>query len=283
MPPPKVKSPSELAFNLRLVAYDFGLKGFEDRLPNQRLGFRKLSRSKQLQPLFQNGTPTIPNIKPTAEETDTTQAQFVGVWVGMWPPAAGNYTTRAAAGGTKGGSVDRNKGYTKIPRDPHAVRVIAPIDRTTATYYGLVEPQGGLCEAYTIPIDEVFFFSEFRDDSATSFQSRKDTWARKVREACHLQQRVTSSTDGDEPEFRVEPDPDLGNEFSTLVGTNLPGNGPEVLQQPMDTIMHAGGDNAYDPQHKNEHLCKMITPEVLTLEEAASALQEFLVSNPMTC
>jgi hypothetical protein len=83
----------------------------------------------------------------------------------------------------KGGSIATLKSLVKSKYDPTALRVVCPRFRNTATYYALTSqhPMTKLCDGVMIDRSEVYFFPEFRDDTATSEQKRKDTWGEKVR------------------------------------------------------------------------------------------------------
>jgi len=65
------------------------------------------------------------------------------------------------------------------------LRVVCPRFRTTATYYVLThqDPVTKLCDGIMMDGPEVFFFSEFRDDSLTSYAERKARWGEHVRKS----------------------------------------------------------------------------------------------------
>jgi hypothetical protein len=116
----------------------------------------------------------------------------------------------------KGGSVNQNSGYTKLEFHPNALRIIAPFGRDNANYYALVNPQDGLCTGYHTPIEEVFFFKEFRDDTSTSFQNRV-TWGRIVRNALDCQERIPWTRGYDKTKFHVDQKRSLTTELAALI------------------------------------------------------------------
>src|SRR5436190_23223016 len=83
----------------------------------------------------------------------------------------------------KGNTIVFNKGFMKLPPDPHALRVVAPIGKENANYYALINQENGLCMGIHVEIDEVFFFAEYRDDTLTSIQERRSIWGKNVRYA----------------------------------------------------------------------------------------------------
>lgn len=68
------------------------------------------------------------------------------------------------------------------------LKVIAINDDTVTKYYALINPEKGLCEAVPIPMERVFFFAEFRNDSITSMEDRKSAWNAKVHDFCVVAQ-----------------------------------------------------------------------------------------------
>jgi hypothetical protein len=60
---------------------------------------------------------------------------------------------------------------------------VCPRFRTTATYYALTHQDSvtKLCDGVMVEGAEVFFYSEFRDDSLTSYAERKARWSGNVR------------------------------------------------------------------------------------------------------
>ncbi|EXJ85719.1 hypothetical protein A1O1_06087 [Capronia coronata CBS 617.96] len=172
------QGPAQLAFNLALVAYDYK---FEERKPNQLLSVRHFVKQPQISGLLAQGTSNIvvPRIQPSEEEKSQRDDSIVGVWVGMRPSWVDQNLNDNTVKAGKGSSVSSNKGFPLVQFDKTALRVVVPLGKKTANYYSLVNPMQGLCTAYHKPIEEVFFFPEFRDDAATSAHARRESWERR--------------------------------------------------------------------------------------------------------
>jgi hypothetical protein len=84
----RVQSVSDLAFNVSLVAYDFGYPG---RIPNQSLALRKATKAKNIASLLATEATTTPKLEPSQAELDLSEENTIGLWVGMRPSAALEY------------------------------------------------------------------------------------------------------------------------------------------------------------------------------------------------
>jgi hypothetical protein len=143
-----------------------------------------------------------PPIQPHPDETDES-AQYAAkcVYVGFMVPTIetdvldvlvndeGKSVTGAMAKG------ERKKEHTgacvnNMKRmNPHSerwpfFRVVTPCDNAKAEYYALYEKEAnsGRCNGIRISMADVFFFSEFRDDSCVSTRDRKSACSRLVNE-----------------------------------------------------------------------------------------------------
>jgi hypothetical protein len=306
----RVQSVSDLAFNVSLVAYDFGYPG---RTPNQSLALRKTTKTKNIASLLATEAITTPTLEPSQAEIHLSEDHIIGIWVGMRPSAALQYTQaalrsksvkgknaqadsqdvedeepaskkpRANLTPKKGGSVNQNSGYTKLEFDPNALRVISPFGRDNANYYVLVNPQDGLCTGYHTPIEEVFFFKEFRNDASTSFQNRVTCWGRIVRNALGCQQRIPWTRDCDKTKFQIDQKRSLANELAALIATYRMGGDKSVLRMALDLIDSADKDRSLGPFQENITLYKLVNEKVvLSLDECDLALKELQVRNRVT-
>src|ERR1700722_2278381 len=306
----RVQSVSDLAFNVSLVAYDCGYPG---RTPNQSLALRKTTKAKNIASLLATEATTTPILEPSQAEIHLSEEHITGLWVGMRPSAALQYTQaalrliavqgknaqtdsqdvedeepaskkrRANLTPKKGGSVNQNSGYTKLEFDPNALRVIAPFGRDNANYYALVNPQDGLCTGYQTPIEEVFFFNEFRDDTSTSFKNRVACCGRIVRNALGSQPRISWPRNYDKTKFHVDQQRSLANELAALIATYRMGGDKSVLGMALDLIDSVDKDRALWPLQENVTLDKLVNEKVvLSLDECDLALKELQVRNRVT-
>ena len=69
--------------------------------------------------------------------------------------------------------------------EPTALRAVCPRFQKKAVLYALTtrDEDTKLCDAVVISWEEVFFFSEFRNDTNTDCHIRKKTWSEKIRAA----------------------------------------------------------------------------------------------------
>lgn len=74
----------------------------------------------------------------------------------------------------------------ELQPDENSCLVVVALKNQTALFYALVNrvPETGLCETIMLKaIDDVYFFEQFRDDSATTAQGRRTSWTKKIRDA----------------------------------------------------------------------------------------------------
>lgn len=145
----------------------------------------------------------IPSIIPRPEELVEHENAIECVFVGM-TLSYGRIRDMAAAkdqaeqAGTKRkkekglAALDLEGDVEVIATDPEALRVVAKKSGRTATFYALANPnERSLCMGIVVPGEDVFFFEAVRDDSVTSYQGRKDSFARKIRDL--MAGRLTSA------------------------------------------------------------------------------------------
>lgn len=273
----RIPPSSELAYNVLLDAYEYN---FPDRKPRQHLRVRKLVKQPTVSGLLAKETPIVPPLAPTEEERIEVDDSAVGVWVGMRPSQTLDGKSKASK--AKGASVNSHKGQHLIHYDTSAMRVIAPLNKENANYYCLANPEQGLCVAYHTSIDEVFFFPEFRDDNASSVQARRDSWGKKVRDACQMKKEESWPRLYDKTKFLVDPKRSMANDLSQHMASYQRTGDTIWLRKAMDLIKTASQNEEFHPIKPNVNLHKLTTPQELSQEEATAALQELEVGERVT-
>ncbi|KAF2279950.1 uncharacterized protein EI97DRAFT_477459 [Westerdykella ornata] len=187
-------SDRQLFFNLALVAYECKEK------PQGHVFLRVKhfvgSRSK--------GTDTkiVPPVAPNEAELGAhigAQDVHIGLWVGMWTPTAANYATKAVGGRPRGDQApsreNKRQGrsveqliqsgeFTIEPHNKAALRVVINVKQRDGRYYVLKNPdENGLCEATTITTEEIFYAPEYRDDTLTNKEKRREKAHERISEA----------------------------------------------------------------------------------------------------
>ncbi|EXJ57121.1 hypothetical protein A1O7_07465 [Cladophialophora yegresii CBS 114405] len=278
------KSVDQLAFNVSLVAYDHGLTS-EDFPAGGRLGFREIKRNKKIEHL-KDGDYTIPPIKPTHQELSIDQAEFVGIWIGMRPSTANNVAEGGSSSNSfKGKSIQNlalSGGYTVLAKDPKALRVVVPMDKETASYYVLADPDNtGLCWGISVLITEVFFFPQYRNDAQTDVSKRKSEWSERVRKVSNPVEKVSFAKAYDKTKFQVPPKQSLANDLSSFMGTYIEGGDESVLRSAIDLIDRIDTDGSFIPPPHNTALVKLAQSTTnMSGEDCAAALSELLTLAP---
>ncbi len=276
----------QLAFNVSLVGYDHGLTA-EDLPAGGRLGFREIKRNKKIEHL-KDGEYTVPPLKPTHQELSIDQAEFVGIWVGMRPSPANKDTEGESSSNSKrlkGKSIQDlalSGGYPWLDKDSQALRVVVPMDKETASYYVLADPDNtGLCSGISVPITDVFFFPEYRTDAQTDSSKRKSEWSERVRKVSNPVEKITFAKNYDKTKFQVPPKQSLANELSSFVGTYIEGGDSSVLKSAIRLIDQIDTDGAFTPPPRNNALAKLAQSTTkMSGTECMAALSELLVSHP---
>ena len=273
----RVKGNDELAFNVQLVAYDHGI---ENRVQSQQLGLTELKRNTKIGDVDGDNY-TRPPLTPTHEELSTDRSAIGAIWVGMRPSNASEYLKNPSEK-SKGCSVNTigvKVELVVLKQDDQALRVVAPMDRETASYYALVDQKDGLCTGVSVVITEVFFFPEFRVDEDTSNQKRKSSWSDLVRKAIN-------------PLVVVAPRRALSTELSSVIGTDLEVGQEGLITNALEIINAADTDGFVGSPPENTSLAKLATSTTkLTVEDCKAALDELLVGqrdtrcdlNNLTC
>jgi hypothetical protein len=207
------KSIDQLAFNIVLVAYDHGL---DDELvfSGQRLGFGEIKRSIRLSKSLDY---EIPPVKPSDAELAFHAAENVGIWVGMIPTQR---QIPAVVGKNRGKCVNtldpEGVNFNLLPTDQTALRVVAPVNKKSASYYALVDPDDqGLCRGLLVDVSEVFFFSQYRDDNETAVATRKAAWPAIVRRVANSEKVDEEDSDSDSDASDLEERTQLSNAVNT--------------------------------------------------------------------
>jgi hypothetical protein len=274
-----VKPPTQCAINVSLIAYDPGL---ETMPQSQRIGFAEAKRNTKVTDLTQ-GQYTVPPIQPTTKEASVDRAPLIGLWVGMYLPSARNGQDE----NSKGKSVNTlalNVGLTILPTDPMALRVVVLMNRQTATYYALIDPDdSGLCTGVNVLVSDVLFFPQYRTDTQTDIQKRKSEWSELVRRISNPVEKDNMPKKYDTTKFQVPLRRSLANEISMHIGAYREGADPsKALTAAIKLIDEADTDIAFTSPPKNTSLAKLVSSKVMTARECESALAELLVSTRVT-
>lgn len=315
------KSTKELAFNIARIAYDYN---YPDRTPNQTLvvsKFTKLMGADKFAIMLANGEVTSPPLHPSDAEVDESKkSAYRGLWVGMRPSQASQWTPEAltkmrkeqaeneptkkpsksgrrgpaaasklpagARTPRKGSSIEDTKGggFFLLVQDKNALRVVAPIGKDNANYYALINQDDGLCTGIHIDIEEVFFYPEYRgDDTLTSIQDRRATWGRIVREAIKDKsiEKVTFVKGYDKRRFNVTPTLSLATEVVSLAAAYELGANKTVLSQMLSILNDLDPDSKYEPPVTNRGLRDMLTrQDKMSLLDCEVVVNEIAVSCP---
>lgn len=84
----------------------------------------------------------------------------------------------------KGHSVTKIQSASAVPKLTNladALKVVVIKGKPLSVFYGMVNQEGGLCEAINIDADEVFFFEQYRIDNLTDMSQRKARWSELIR------------------------------------------------------------------------------------------------------
>lgn len=257
MPSERMEFTQKLVFNVGIVAYEYKYAG---RVQYQRLAFRGIGKLAMANRDDELRRRRVPDVVPSAAEVSTEAASRVGLWIGMRPSTLHASDSPQSRGGE---SVNDYSGYRPILHDPKALRVIALIGSAGmyTKYYCLADEKDGLCKAYHIPLQDVFFFSEYRDDTLRDKDRRKIGWSRRAREACKARNVTGSCTlQAEESE-----DEDANNNPTSKTPVKVRTEAVEA-------------EVATQPEHyKMLHKLASGT-EVLSIEECGVAIQQFRVS-----
>jgi len=279
------KSIDQLTFNVFLVAYDHGLDlKHLQTASGQRLGFRDIKRNTKLADLKDDAY-TIPPLTPTHQELSIDQSANVGIWVGMRPS---NSTASKAAdmGNNKGKSIKAlalSGGYTILESDPNASRVVVPMHKETASYYALVDQDAttGLCSGINVPITEVFFFPQFRNDDLTDTAKRRSEWSELVRKVSNPVEKINFTKNYDKTKFIVPPNESYVNDLTSFVSTYFEGADASVLKSGMQLIHRMDTDGAFTPPHPHNNALAQLAQSTTRMsnKQCEAALSELLVSD----
>jgi hypothetical protein len=182
-----VKLHTNHAFNYQLWGYDAET---DERVENQVIRLNSIvakNRYKAVQEAStaDNGPPLVPTEEELRFDMDD-ETLLTAVIVGMRPscsPIQGYGDARLLKISGKRASVQPLKRDEILEYDPTALRVVCLCFRKDAVYYALTsrDEDTNLCDAVIISGEEVFFFSEFRNDTDTSYHARKMSWTKKIR------------------------------------------------------------------------------------------------------
>lgn len=140
------------------------------------------------------------------------------------------------------------------------------------SYYCLADEVDGLCSAYQVTTDEVFFFPEYRNDTIRDKQERRFNWSSKARDAhrCRTASRRSEITCAVNQVDRIEDKSWVLEEQGrnrVVSESNIQVKATEAHAIPTNTI------EIFTALHK---LAGGL--EVLSNEECEAAIQQFKVS-----
>ena len=175
-------------------------------------------------------------------------------------------------------------GFTIIATDAKALRVIVPMNRDTATYYVLVDPdKQGLCSAFNVDLTEVFFFPQYRNDAQTDTQKRKSEWSQLVLKFSNPIDKIIFSKNYDKTKFIVAPKKALANDLSSLIGAYLESREVSFLKTAIEILDRNDTEGASIIPHKNTALAQLANSTTkMSLQQCSDALSELLVSDRVT-
>jgi hypothetical protein len=200
----------------RLDRYAFNYVGdaYEHRVPQHLAGGITLFAEKVCMGILiqqhlenarnQDGSDVRPSLIPDDLEMKRTPKAVECIWVGMLPVVpkveeGGNSIEASSKDGPKRPSRGQKKTrktwsvanleddqFRLIPNNPNALRVVAKTQTKlvkTWHLYALTTSDNGskLCQGWKVPLEDVFFFKAFRDDTAAGFMKRKHATDLKIK------------------------------------------------------------------------------------------------------
>jgi hypothetical protein len=189
-PEQPMKPHTRHAFNYNLWGYDANT---DEQVENQVIRLNRLTAPRDRNELVQKAY-TVANgshVASTEEGLDfdmDDESLLTAVVVGMRPSCSPLKTygdAKLLKISEKRASV-RSLTFKKnaiLKHDPTALRVVCPRFQKKAVLYALTSRNEDtkLCDAVVISAEEVFFFPEFRNDTATDVHVRKKTCGEKIR------------------------------------------------------------------------------------------------------
>ncbi|KAI9794755.1 MAG: hypothetical protein M1816_002883 [Peltula sp. TS41687] len=133
-------------------------------------------------------------------------------------------------------------------------------------FYVTINPQDGVCETQLVDLEEVFYFPEFRDDSLTATEKRRQSWNKIIRD--HISQQLKEATKPEDIKFsrkvqaariNVPWKNSLANEIQFLVASYSISPERWILETLLDVLKKADADLTYQPPMKYMALHKLIT------------------------
>jgi hypothetical protein len=228
------------AINTNLVRYDFKTAASET-VPQMVL-IRFASRSKPCKDekpadMVNAGTLKVPPSKPTHAELVCTGAdkKNIGLWLGMRPPRAEDYTRKVLKSYLLNASVISSINMTTkvIAYEPNALRVVCVyFEHAHANFFALANPnEEGICEAIECKAHDIFYFAPYRVDTERVFGKRESGWNRKIVKAMGLADRKTESWPKryDKDKFQVPMPQSRMNDIVGGISTYLPNPGAQTL------------------------------------------------------
>jgi len=201
-------SPAQLDLRER-YGFNTYLEGYEHHIPKHLTEGTILYMAGTQSRRGPHTFDVAPPLTPTEKEVDPVGHEGLSpnIWVGMFSMSAATQenVTEDTDEGNDETSVTASAGTLRtladaqsvdelhiIAHDPKALRVVINKEGAKSTCYALVDPdEEGLCMGMPVPVDKVFFFHYFRDDTASSQELRRVGRNNKIRE---IQGRPPSRT-----------------------------------------------------------------------------------------
>lgn len=191
----RVQAHSQLFWHFGLIAYSC----LEKPPGHQFLRVREFNRSRK-----KVETVGYPPLTPTHNErvgVGISQAEKIGLWVGITIENAHKYRTKSARvakpevdqspkpkqGDNRSKSINdliKAGGFSLLPIDTKARQVVVDTGGAMAQMFAMSNPdENGLCQAIQVDAEEVWWAPEYRDDDETRMEQRRQKWPAKVRAA----------------------------------------------------------------------------------------------------
>lgn len=177
----RVRTADSLAYNTNGVGYEHNVeKQWEGCILKTSHISGKFLDSKV------NYHTTRTSLTPGTQELGSKENSCI--WIGMLPQNAMDYTSDALKASKDHGAQKRGQSIRAgqspliIANDLSALRVVVVFAHEQNKFFALINEKEGLSEAWRVKLEEIFFFSKFRDDDITSREQRGAVWSQKIKE-----------------------------------------------------------------------------------------------------
>ena len=281
--------PDSLAVNGLGIAYKHGI---QDRKKFAVLAIRSCTSKNLTEENLK-----LPKANPLSiskeEETLTSnpsKTQTV-LWVGMFLSnlrelAGGESNKQSVLSLSRGQSFVTGYRGRFLDTQPQAIRVGVLLSSKTLRYLALYNDVEGLSDGAKVSQAEVFFFSEFRDDSQTSATARTQYIASVITNFCTqrspqnsraeegVQAKVSSTT----TTVAIHWQKDIKNSVRSLISSYELDPQPWLLNELKRTVEEIDADMLRSPEHRFRAIYRLFTPgQIFDIEHAIEAMDEILV------